>query len=44
MISAALSCLGIPYGTLLGVATFIVLGRPRSEAMFEGAPLPYGPS
>ncbi|HSB64635.1 MAG TPA: hypothetical protein VLJ18_10740 [Thermoanaerobaculia bacterium] len=40
MVSAALSCLGIPYGTLLGIATFIVLGRPHVKAMFEGAPAP----
>jgi hypothetical protein len=44
MISAALSCLGIPYGTLLGIATFVVLGRPHVKAMFEGAPAPYVPS
>lgn len=36
MISAALSCLAIPYGTLLGVSTFVVLGRPHVKAMFEG--------
>ncbi|MGZ5381942.1 MAG: hypothetical protein ACXWFQ_08770 [Thermoanaerobaculia bacterium] len=38
MISAALCCLGSPYGTLLGIATFIVLGRPHVKAMFEGSP------
>jgi hypothetical protein len=43
MISAALSCLGIPYGTLLGIATFVVLGRPHVKAMFEGAPPPFVP-
>ena len=43
MISAALSCLGIPYGTLLGIATFVVLGRPHVKAMFEGAPVPLSP-
>lgn len=38
LVSAALSCLGVPYGTLLGIATFVVLGRPHVKAMFEGAP------
>ena len=37
MISAALSCLGIPYGTILGIATFVVLGRPHVKAMFADA-------
>jgi hypothetical protein len=32
---AALSCFGIPYGTLLGVATFLVLGRPQVAARFN---------
>jgi hypothetical protein len=44
MISAGLSCLGIPYGTLLGIATFVVLGRPHVKAMFEGGPAPYTPA
>lgn len=34
MISAAIACLEIPYGTLLGIATFVVLGRPHVKAMF----------
>ncbi len=33
---AALSCLGIPYGTCLGVFTFIVLGRPGVGRLFRG--------
>jgi hypothetical protein len=34
MIIAALSCLEIPYGTLLGVGTFIVLERPSVARRF----------
>lgn len=33
---AALSCFGIPYGTFLGVCTFLVLGRPQVAALFTG--------
>lgn len=32
---AAISCLEIPYGTLLGVLTFNVLGRPSVRQLFE---------
>jgi len=35
MIVAGISCLGIPYGTLLGVLTFIVLGRPSVVQLFS---------
>jgi hypothetical protein len=34
---AALSCLAIPFGTVLGVLTFIVLGRPSVRHLFEQA-------
>ncbi len=37
MIIAALSCLEFPYGTLLGVLTFMVLGRASVAKMFERA-------
>jgi hypothetical protein len=37
MLVAAVSCLEVPYGTLLGVFTFITLGRPSVAALF-GAP------
>jgi len=33
-IAAGLSCLEVPYGTLLGVFTFIVLGRRSVAALF----------
>lgn len=34
MIVAAFTCLGFPYGTFLGVMTFIVLGRPSVMHLF----------
>lgn len=33
-ITAAIICLALPYGTLLGVATFMVLQRPSVQAQF----------
>jgi hypothetical protein len=33
-ITATITCLAVPYGTLLGVATFIVLLRPSVQARF----------
>lgn len=33
-IVAGITCLGIPYGTLLGVCTFIVLSRPSIARQF----------
>lgn len=35
MVVAGISCLGIPYGTLLGVFSFVVLGRTSVREMFE---------
>jgi hypothetical protein len=35
MVVAAISCLEIPYGTLLGVFTFLVLGRNSVRGLFE---------
>lgn len=35
MVVAAISCLAIPYGTLLGVFTFVVLGRDSVKALFK---------
>jgi hypothetical protein len=37
LVVAALSCLGIPYGTALGVFTFLVLQRPSVDALFQHA-------
>ena len=38
MIIAAICCVGIPYGTVLGVFTFLVLGRPSVSELFQAAP------
>lgn len=38
LVIAGLGCLEIPYGTLLGVATFIALGRDSVEQLFAPAP------
>jgi ABC-type proline/glycine betaine transport system permease subunit len=38
MVTAALTCLGLPYGTVLGVFTFMVLGRPTVRDLFRGVP------
>lgn len=35
MLVAGISCLGIPYGTVLGVLTFMVLGRESVKALFN---------
>ena len=35
MIVAAITCLGIPWGTALGVLTLITLSRPTVSAMFD---------
>jgi len=35
MVVAAFSCLEIPYGTVLGVFTFVVLGRDSVKCLFE---------
>ena len=34
MITAALNCANFPFGTALGVCTFIVLARPSVKRMF----------
>ncbi len=40
MVVAAFECLGVPYGTLLGIFTFIVLGRDSVTRLFEANPFP----
>lgn len=35
MVIGALCCLGVPYGTVLGAFTFIVLGRDSVQARFD---------
>lgn len=39
MVIAGISCLEIPYGTLLGVLTFMILGRKSVAALFSGHPV-----
>jgi hypothetical protein len=34
LVTAAISCLAIPYGTALGVATFLLLSRPSVREQF----------
>jgi len=46
LITAGLACISIPYGTFLGICTFLVLARPSVRALFEarrGAPPPVPP-
>jgi len=38
LVIAGLSCLHAPFGTILGVFTFVVLLRPEVKASFEGQP------
>jgi hypothetical protein len=40
MIVAAISCLGIPYGTVLGIFTLAVLTRPSVVNLFTVSPPP----
>lgn len=35
LITAGLACISIPYGTFLGICTFLVLARPSVRALFE---------
>jgi energy-converting hydrogenase Eha subunit E len=49
MVAAGISCIFIPFGTLLGIFTFIVLGRPSVQVQFRARslakpPLPPPPS
>ena len=38
MVIAAISCFGFPYGTLLGVFSFMVLLRPSVAKLFDSSP------
>ena len=40
LVVAAITSFGIPYGTVLGVATFLVLGRQSVVAQFDAGRLP----
>lgn len=37
MVVAGISCFGIPYGTILGMCTFFVLGRQSVVAQFDAS-------
>jgi len=38
LVMAGLSCFAMPYGTLLGIFTILVLQRPSAKALFGRAP------
>lgn len=38
LVVAAISCMFMPFGTILGVFTIIVLSRPTVKALFAGEP------
>ena len=40
MVVAGVCCLGVPYGTLLGIFTFVVLTRPSVVRLFQVSPPP----
>ena len=44
LVIAGINCLFLPYGTVLGVFTFMVLMRPSVQALFAGAPPPLPPA
>ncbi len=44
MIVACLNCLSMPFGTVLGVATIVVLQREEVRRTFEQNPVPPMPS
>ncbi len=44
MVVAAFECLGVPYGTLLGIFTFIVLGRDSVTRLFDATVAPESPT
>ena len=35
----AITCLAIPYGTVLGIFTFMVMQRPTAQMLFGGSPV-----
>jgi uncharacterized membrane protein len=49
MVTAGISCFSIPWGTAIGIATFMVLNRPPVKDQFDGStagvqPVTYDPS
>jgi len=43
LVTAAATCLGVPWGTALGLATFAVLGRSSVVPLFAPRPAPLPP-
>jgi hypothetical protein len=43
LVMAALNCLSLPYGTVLGIFTFMVMQRPAAKEIFGLAPAPLPP-
>ncbi len=44
LVIAGITCLSMPFGTIAGVATFLVLLRPSVTALFAGAAAPAVPA
>ncbi len=44
LVVAAVLCLFMPFGTVLGVFTILVLVRPSVKALFEGRAMPSSPA
>jgi len=44
LVVACVACIFLPFGTLLGIATLVVLLRPSVKALFGVAPRPAGES
>jgi len=44
MIVAAITCLGLPYGTILGIFSFMVLARDSVIRTFDQIPAPASPA
>ena len=44
LVTAGLNCLQVPFGTALGVFTFMVLNRPTVQALYARVPAPNGPA
>jgi len=40
LVMAALNCLAVPYGTVLGIFTFLVLQRAEAKEIFAQTPAP----
>lgn len=43
LVAAGIACLSVPFGTMVGVLTFLVLLRPSVKALYESEPAPGNP-